>query len=133
MKKMKMALLALVFATGFVACNKDSNDEVISSPVEGTYVGKYGFGNDNPGLDFKFKVSPGGIFQEISTSTGNVKGQGTWSVNGNTLTATYAMLFSPYSKYSVSGTYDPATQKMTGTWGYDNNVSDGGKMDMARQ
>lgn len=133
MKKMKMALLALVFATGFVACNKDSNDEVISSPVEGIYVGKYGFGNDNPDLDFKFKVSPGGIFQEISTSTGNVKGQGTWSVNGNTLTATYTMLFSPYSKYSVSGTYDPATQKMTGTWGYDNNVSDGGKMDMARQ
>ena len=133
MKKVKMALIALVFATGFVACNKDSDDDVINAPVEGTYVGKYGFGNDNPDLDFKFKVSPGGIFQEISTTTGNVKGQGTWSVNGNTLTATYTMLFSPYSKYSVSGTFDAATKKMTGTWGYDNNTSDGGKMDMLQQ
>jgi hypothetical protein len=43
------------------------------------------------------------------------------------------MLFSPFNKYSVSGTYDPATKKMTGTWGYDNNPSDGGKMDMAKQ
>lgn len=132
MKKVKMAILALAIATGFVACNKDS-DDVTPSPVEGTYVGKYGFGNDTPDLDFIFKVSPGGIFQEISASTGNVKGQGTWSVNGNTLTATYTMLFSPYNKYSVSGTYDPATQKMTGTWGYDNNVTDGGKMEMAKQ
>ena len=133
MKKVKMALIALVFATGFVACNKDSDEDVINAPVEGTYVGKYGFGNDTPDLDFIFKVSPNGIFQEISATSGNVKGQGTWNVNGNTLTATYTMLFSPYSKYSVSGTYDPATQKMTGTWGYDNNVSDGGKMDMAKQ
>ena len=133
MKKVKMALLALVFATGFVACNKDSDDDVISAPVEGTYVGKYGFGNDAPDLDFKFQVSPGGIFKEISTTTGNVKGQGTWNVNGNTLTATYTMLFSPYSKYSVSGTFDAATKKMTGTWGYDNNTSDGGKMDMLQQ
>ncbi|HET6768710.1 MAG TPA: hypothetical protein VFH08_14960, partial [Chitinophagaceae bacterium] len=86
-----------------------------------------------PDLDFKFKVSPGGIFQEISTSTGNVKGQGTWTLNGNTLTATYTMLFSPFNKYSVSGTYDPATKKITGTWGYDNNPSDGGKMEMAKQ
>lgn len=132
MKKVKMALIALVFATGFVACNKDS-DDVAPSPVEGTYVGKYGFGNDTPDLDFIFNVSPSGIFQEISATTGNVKGQGTWTVNGNTLSATYTMLFTPYSKYSVTGTYDPATQKMTGTWGYDNNASDGGKMDMAKQ
>lgn len=133
MKKVKMALIALVIATGFAACNKDSDDEVISSPVEGSYAGKYGFGTDAPDLDFKFKVSPGGIFQEISTSTGNVKGQGTWTLNGNTLTATYTMLFSPFNKYSVSGTYDPATKKITGTWGYDNNPSDGGKMEMAKQ
>jgi len=128
-----MALIALVFATGFVACNKDSDDKVASAPVEGTYVGKYGFGNDNPDLDFKFTISPGGVFQEISTTTGNAKGQGTWTLNGNTLTATYTMLFSPYNKYSVSGTYDATTKKMTGTWGYDNNPSDGGKMDMAKQ
>ena len=133
MKKVKMALIALLFATGFVACNKDSNDDVVPAPVEGTYVGKYGFGTDNPDLDYKFKVSPGGVFQEISITSGNATGQGTWSVNGNTLTATYTMLFSPFNKYSVSGTYDPATQKMTGTWGYDTSATDGGKMDMAKQ
>jgi hypothetical protein len=133
MKKVKLALIALVIATGFVACNKDSDDEVISFPVEGTYAGKYGFGADAPDLDFKFKVSPGGIFQEIGASSGDVTGQGTWTLNGNALSATYTMLFSPFNKYSVSGTYDPATKKMTGTWGYDNNPSDGGKMDMAKQ
>jgi hypothetical protein len=133
MKKVKLALIALVIATGFVACNKDSDDKVISSPVEGTYAGKYGFGTDAPDLDFKFKVSPGGIFQEIGASSGNATGQGTWTLNGNTLSATYTMLFSPFNKYSVSGTYDPATKKLTGTWGYDNNPSDGGKMEMAKQ
>jgi len=133
MKKVKMALIALVIATGFVACNKDSDDEVISSPVEGTYAGKYGFGTDAPDLDFKFKVSPGGIFQEIGAASGDVTGQGTWTLNGNTLSATYTMVFSPFNKYSVSGTYDPATLKMTGTWGYDNNPSDGGKMEMEKQ
>ncbi|HET6722304.1 MAG TPA: hypothetical protein VFH07_06115 [Chitinophagaceae bacterium] len=133
MKKEKMALIALVIATGFVACNKDSDDEVIISPVEGTYTGKYGFGTDAPDLDFKFKVSPGGMFQEIGGSSGDVTGQGTWTLNGNTLSATYTMLFSPFNKYSVSGTYDPATKKMNGTWGYDNNPSDGGKIEMAKQ
>ncbi|HET9746556.1 MAG TPA: hypothetical protein VFP97_12635 [Chitinophagaceae bacterium] len=134
MKKVKMALIALLIASGFAACNKDSDDAAaVSSPVEGTYSGKYGFGNDAPDQDFKFKVSPGGVFQEISISSGNTTGQGTWTVNGNTLTATYTMLFSPYNKYSVSGNYEPATQKMTGTWGYDNNPADGGKIEMNKQ
>ena len=132
MKKVKLAILALAMATGFVACNKDSEDAV-PSPIEGTYVGKYGYDNDTPDINFKFVVAPGGIFQEIGHLSGNINGQGTWSVNGNTLTATYTMLFSPFNKYSVTGTYDPATKKMNGTWGYDNNTTDGGKMEMTKQ
>ena len=97
------------------------------------YSGKFGYDNDVPDQNFKFAVKPNGIFQELSVNSGNPTGQGTYTLNGNNLKANYKMLFSPYSEYSVNGTFNPSTGKMTGTWGYDKNASDGGKIDMSKQ
>jgi len=131
-KSMAMLMLA---AFTFVSCkkNKDSVTPPATVAVEGSYTGKYGFGNDMPDTDQKYKIKAGGIFQEIGVNSNTVIGEGTWQMNGNTLTAKYTMNFSPYSKYSISATFDAATGKLVGTWGGENNPADGGKINMTKQ
>jgi len=131
MKILKSVIAAFVITTILFACKKDSDNT--GSAVEGTYSGKYGYGVDNPSYAFKFRINSGGSFQELSTTTGNPTGQGTWQLNGSVLTATYTMLFSPYSVYSISASYNSSTKKLAGSWGYDNNPNDGGKIDMTKQ
>jgi len=130
-----LKFMAIIFLGGltFVSCKKDHVDQPAALSVEGVYSGKYGFGNDVPTEDQKYNIKAGGVFQEIGTNSGTVVGQGTWQMNGNTLTATYSIVWSPFSTYSISATFDPATGKLTGTWGNDNNSSDGGKIDMSKQ
>ncbi len=129
-KFLRVVTIMLLATFTFVSCKKDNDVKPAASSVEGMYSGKSGFGNDVPSEDQKYNIKAGGVFQEIGTNSGAVIGQGTWQMNGNTLTATYSIVWSPFSTYSVSATFDPATGKLTGTWGYDNNSSDGGKIDM---
>lgn len=129
----KIIGIILLASFTFVSCKKDKVDQPATVAVEGMYSGKYGFGNDAPDTDQKYNIKAGGVFQEIGTNSGTVVGEGTWQMNGNTLTATYTIVWAPYSKYSVSATFDQATGKLTGTWGNDNNSSDGGKIDMQKQ
>ena len=131
-KFLRLMTIVLFAGLTFVSCKKDNDVEPAALPVEGQYAGKYGFGNDVPGDDQKYNIKAGGVFQEIGVNSGAVVGQGTWKMNGNTLTATYTIVWSPFSTYSISATFDPATGKLTGTWGYDNNTSDGGKIDMTK-
>jgi hypothetical protein len=131
MKVLTIAIITLVVSTAFLACKKDSSKP--STPaVAGIYDGKYGFDTETPDNDYTLNIRADGVIQEIGQSSGNPTGQGTWQLNGNTLTATYKMLFSPYNQYSVIATFDAATGKLTGTWGYDNSGTDGGKIDMKR-
>jgi len=132
-KFLRLVTIMLLAMFTIVSCKKDNNVKPVAFSVEGMYSGKSGFGNDVPSEDQKYNIKAGGIFQEIGTNSGAVIGQGTWQMNGNTLTATYSIVWSPFSTYSLSATFDPATGKLIGTWGYDNNFSDGGKIDMARQ
>ena len=130
----KSTLMVLIVAFTFAACKKDHDKNGSSNAaVEGLYVGKYGFDNADPDTDYKLNFKAGGILQEIGTNSGAVMGQGTWQVNGNTVTGTYTMNYSPFNVYSVTGTVNPATKKLTGTWGYDNSTIDGGKMELTRQ
>jgi hypothetical protein len=134
MKILKLALIALVFTSTFAACKKDHDKSTQSNPtMQGVYAGKFGYGVDTPDEDFKFAIKANGVFQELSVNNGNATGQGTYTMNGNSFTATYNMLWAPYNKYSVAGTFNPSTGKIVGTWGYDNSTTDGGKIDMAKQ
>jgi hypothetical protein len=134
MRILKLALVALVTAATFVACKKDHDQSTQANPaMQGVYAGKYGFGSETPDDDFKFTIKANGVFQELSVNNGNPTGQGTYTINGNTITATYNMLWAPFNKYSITGTFNPSTGKIIGTWGYDNNPADGGKIDMAKQ
>jgi hypothetical protein len=132
-KFLRLVTIMLLATFTFVSCKKDNDVKPVAFSVEGMYSGKSGFGNDLPSEDQKYNIKAGGVFQEIGTNSGSVVGQGTWQMNGNTLTATYSIVWSPFSTYSISASFDPVTGKLTGTWGYDNNASDGGKIDMTRQ
>jgi hypothetical protein len=54
-------------------------------------------------------------------------------VQGSTLKGTYKMLFSPFNEYCVLVTHNQSTGKIEGSWGYDKNGSDGGKILLAKQ
>jgi hypothetical protein len=126
MKLIRSAALLLLLTVSFVACKKDSEPKSAGS-FEGTWKGKFGFGNDEPEGFIGFNIKSGGLFQEIGASSGNPIGEGTWTMAGTTLKATYKMLFSPFNEYSVSINVDQAGL-MTGTWGYDKSATDGGKV-----
>ena len=131
-----VAILMLA-ALSFASCKKDNDLHAPptqqTTSAEGLYTGKYGFGNDVPDTDQKYRIKAGGVFQEIGLSSGMVVGQGTWAMNGNTLTASYAITFAPFTKYSVVATFNAATGKLVGTWGSEHDPADGGKIDMTRQ
>jgi hypothetical protein len=135
MKILKTLAIAVMLGTAIVSCSKDSDTktETQNTSIEGKYVGKYGFDNETPNEDFILNIKPGGVFQEIGTHSGNPTGQGTWQLNGNKLTATYKMLFSPFNEYKVSLTYDATAKKLSGTWGFDGSYTDGGKMEVKKQ
>lgn len=124
MKFVKFSIVALLMPVIFFSCEKDKNDTVL--PVEGNWNGLYGFGIDAPTISYKLNIKHDGTIEELNVS-GNSKGSGTWSFNGNTLTAHYQWKAPLNTVFSIIATYDPATNKLTGTWGYDNNAADGGK------
>lgn len=137
MKLLKTLAMSIMLAATFVACKKDSDSTPTppspsSTGIEGKYTGKYGFEGEGLVDDFILNIKVGGVFQEIGTHSGAPTGQGTWKLNGNKLTANYKMLFSPFNEYSVSLTFDPATKKLTGTWGFDKSATDGGPMEVKK-
>ena len=134
MKFLRNLAIVLLLGSTMIACKKNA-DTTPKPPtsIEGKYAGKYGFDNEAPDGIFKLNVKTGGVFQELGSSSGNPTGQGTWQLTGDTLTANYYMLFAPYSEYSVSLVFNAAKGTLTGTWGYDKSVSDGGKLVVTKQ
>lgn len=98
--------------------------------VRGSYSGHYGFGDEDLDSTIKCKIKEGGIFQEIGTHSGNVVGQGTWSMEGDILTAHYTTTFAPYNKYSMRLIFNINNGNLKGTWGGEFDETDGGKVDM---
>jgi len=135
---MKSLCFTILLFLGFslVACNKDKDSAIPSnngSPASfiGKWTGKYGFSNDVPDHFFSLNIKTDGEIQELNSS-GVAKGKGTWVMQGNTLKGNYKMLFIPFSEYSVIVTVNPSGQ-MEGTWGYDKDGTDGGKLLLAKQ
>lgn len=135
MKFLKFFIVALLLSTAFFSCKKDNNDDFTPTPsnsaIEGKWVGKYGYQNDAPTIYFCLNVKPGGIIEELNSS-GESKGSGTWSMNGNTFTAKYQWKAPLNTIFSVIATYDPATGKLSGTWGWNDNATTGGKWENSK-
>lgn len=137
MKTIKMlAPVLIVVSTLFTACKKDGTDPAptptSTDKIEGVWQGKYGFGNETPGVTYIFNIKPGGVIEELNTA-GNSKGSGTWTLNGTTFTAQYQWK-APYNTiFKVSATFTKSTSNLSGTWGYDNSATDGGKWTMTKK
>jgi len=135
MKLINFAIFAIL-TTCFIACSKDDSSPApipTSAKVEGLYNGKYGFDNETPSKNYTLKFTNSGTIQEIGQASGHATGQGTYTLSGNHLSASYTMLFSPYNDYFIDATFDPATKTLTGTWGYNPGGTDGGKFTVQKK
>ena len=130
MKLLKTLSLVVLSITLFIACSKNSDSPSTATAMQGKWIGNYGFDNESPTHYFSLNIKPGGVIQELN-GLGVAKGAGTWTVQGNTIKGNYKMLFAPYNEYSVSVSLD-ANGQMIGTWGYDKDPSDGGKVLMSK-
>ena len=133
MKFLKRAAIALMLPILFLACKKESGDAPANAPIDGIFSGKYGFGNDVPGSNYTLQLKPDLTIEELGQSSGAPTGRGKWALSGNSFTASYKMLYAPYSDYFVIGTYDASTNTITGTWGYEHGGKDGGKFTVTRK
>jgi hypothetical protein len=117
----KYFTMALVFVSAFTSCKKDSHKDSTSGGaiIEGKWTGNKGIGNGIPDDDLLLTIKAGGVIEETNTS-GQVKGSGTWSLNGTTFKAHYQFKAPLNTIYTLNGTFDKATGKISGTWGFDN-------------
>jgi hypothetical protein len=130
MRLIKSFALLLFLGSSFLACKKDHNNTTNHSGSEafiGKWKGNYGFDDNLPGYFFSLNIKSDGVIQELNSS-GVAKGEGTWNMQGSLLKGVYTMKFSPYNKYSVLVSVNASTGKLEGTWGYDDNGTDGGKI-----
>lgn len=130
MKFLKFAIVALLMSAAFSSCKKD-NDNDFTPPsnktIEGKWVGKYGYDNDAPSIYYCLNVKSAGIIEELNSSGASKCTSGTWSLNGNQFSAKYQWKAPLNTIFSVVATYDPATGKLSGTWGWGDNTTGGGK------
>jgi hypothetical protein len=135
MKFLRFGIVALLLSTALFSCKKDNNDDFKptngNTAIEGKWVGTYGFGLDAPTIYYCLNVKEGGVIEELNSS-GVSKGSGTWSLNGNVFTAKYQWKAPLLTKYSVTATFNPASGKLVGTWGYDDNATNGGKWEQTK-
>lgn len=128
MKLLNFAIISLL-AVFSASCNKDndsSSPEKPSASLSGVYTGKYGFENDAPKADYILKFKSDGTIEEIGQSSGSAIGRGTFTLNGNHISARYTMLSAPFNDYFIEAIYDQAKQTIDGTWGYEAGGTDGG-------
>jgi hypothetical protein len=132
MKQLKFATAFLLSFLLFASCKKDKAAiELSKAEIAGVYAGKYGTGDNTPASFYSFQVKEDGTMHELNSS-GQIIGTGAWTITGTSFRASYHYTFPSTSFFVASGTYDPATKKLTGTWGYGSNDSNGGKWHMTK-
>lgn len=116
------------------SCSKKSDPAPASTStsLQGVWVGKYGFDNENPHVFYSFNIKANGIIEELN-STGEVKATGTWKLDNNIFTAKYINVAPSTSKYSVIGAFNSSMGKILGNWGYESSATNGGTWEMARK
>ena len=131
MKALKSVIAVLFFSAIFTACKKDEVKQPTPAPsggtsLQGKWVGKYGYGSEEPNTFFSFNIKADGTMEELN-SYSEVSGVGTWVRNGNTFSATHHYLPPYTSVFISSATFDSITKKLTGTWKYSTGSSSAGK------
>jgi hypothetical protein len=129
MKSLILFVAALFMLLIFLSCKKDT-DSVL--PVEGNWVGLYGNDNEVPSIFYKLNIKHGGVIEELNAS-GDVKGSGNWTLKGNNFTAHYQWKAPHNTFFTITARIDPNSNKLVGTWGFDNSATDGGKWEAIKE
>jgi hypothetical protein len=99
--------------------------KVSSNPAIGYWVGTWGSGSSDSPNYYSFKLNTDGTMRLIDAN-GAVTAEGTYTVSGATMNATYK--YGNGSQYSASATI--SGQTMSGTWGSGADVTNGGRWKM---
>lgn len=142
MKFLKFSILTILLSTVFIACEKeeaitpDPTPDVTPvpvpevKPVQGTWMGnRYGLDRSIP-VYFGFAIKADAKLDVLNSSK-QVIGTGTWSFNNDVFTANY-IIISTGVTYSVQNNFFNKPDNIGGTWGFDNNLSNGGIWEMSK-
>jgi len=114
MKQLSIALITILFATAFTSCKKDSAIPASQNlSIEGIWNGNYHYDDSTTTYFYRLKIKSGGVIERL-TNSNEVDGTGTWVLNGNQLTATYKNLPAQTVTYTITATWDSATNKLVG-------------------
>lgn len=126
MNKFIIAVIACSFI--FISCKKENCPAPETPSIVGFWKGKWGSSDDYPANGYAALFRSNGtvrIFDGADTSTAG-KAEGTYSVSGTTVTATYTYAGSS-SLLAIAATADAKFTFLEGTWGTSPSSNDGGK------
>lgn len=106
----------MILTLAMFSCKKDDVKPAFN--IEGKWSGKHGEVVPDTYYGLVFKSN--GVLQRVAAS-GTVGATGSWTFSGNILTGTYT--FDNGTVVSLKATYDPATGKLSGTYGYGSDTS----------
>lgn len=96
---------------------------------KGYWKGKYGHNATTPNTDFALLFEENGRFTLAESNTfygTSIYATGTYTITGNTFTATYLYIGGSGSQFSMTGTLTGDNKRLNGTWGQDANTSGSG-------
>lgn len=110
------AILLVLFFTAFAttSCKKDK----VQAPqpvIEGSWLGKYGSGNNTPNTFYSFNILPNGVLQ-IKAPNNGITGTGTWKLDGVNFKGVYTYSNSNET-YNLAAKFDENAKTITGSWG----------------
>ncbi|MBI3138412.1 MAG: hypothetical protein HYZ15_07495 [Sphingobacteriales bacterium] len=127
-------ITAVVSSLVFISCRKEDCPIPETPSIVGFWQGKYGGTTSYPNSGYSALFRSNGtvrFFDGADTATAN-EAEGTYSVIGSTVTASYNYLFSGF-QYSVSATVDSKFTFLEGTFGTGVNTSGDGKWFMIKK
>ncbi len=134
MKKTIMLSIIGISIIGFFSACKKSDP---SPTIVGFWAGKYSFNNTNPSHGYAFLFRSNGTVRvfdasDTTTLTNASKAEGTYSISGSTVTATYKYTGAS-SSFSTSCTVNMQYTFLSGTWGTTPSVTSGGFFYLVKQ
>jgi hypothetical protein len=129
MKAVKILSMAFILVSALIGCSKE--EIKTNSSATGTWIGKWGYDNDQPSHYYKLVLSSNGTLKRFNDD-GEVISTGTWKVSGFNFEGEYTMTGNG-SKFLIKGLYSDIAGEITGTWGSAPSYANGGTFDLNKE
>ncbi len=134
MKKSILSLAAIIMVSTFMACKK--SDSTPTDPAHvGLWKGKYGGTSNYPSNGYAMLLRNNGtvrVFDGSDTTTAG-KAEGTYTISGTSINATYTYVAAGGSTFSTAATINSKSTFIEGTWGSGTNTTNGGKYFLVKE